>query len=403
MLFQDYLIEHFDYFFDEFKKKNHLVYESKYHPNYVTLKGYEQDLKFRKDNLISSIKSKSFRFSNLYPIVVENKKNPEKPPRLICIPTIQDRLVQMILIKYLAKYCKDDLAMLKSSDFAVEGLGIIEARKKALSLISFGKYILKTDISSFFDNLDRNRLIKDFKQTLPSDLLYLFESVVRCDCSIPNDYNSNAKAFIRSKLNKGVRQGMPLSPLIASFYLSEFDEWLTKKNFRHVRYADDLIFFLDTEEECETVFYQIEAKLKEIQLALPKIGENSKTQIVKPLDEVTFLGLNLRYENERYDWFIPAYVIKNVEESLKNLTQIDKNIKNKLSFIKTVTRMNQIIIGYEHCFKDAESKNLKDFKNRLNEVQTSSLDLLFTNLGIDTSKMNKKSKDFLIGNINKKS
>lgn len=402
MLFQDYLIEHFDYFFDEFKKKNRLAYESKYHPSYVSIKGYEQDLKFRKDNLISSIKSKSFRFSNLYPIVVENKKNPEKLPRLICIPTIQDRLVQMILIKYLAEYCKDDLAMLKSSDFAVEGLGVIEARKKALSLISFGKYILKTDISSFFDNLDRNLLIKDFKETLPNDLFYLFDSVVCCDCSIPNDYNSNAKAFIRSKLNKGVRQGMPLSPLIASFYLSEFDEWLKQENFKHVRYADDLIFFLDNEDECKTVFYQIEAKLKEIQLSLPQIGDNSKTQIVKPFAEVTFLGLSLRYENQKYDWFIPAYVIKNVEESLMNLTKIDNNIKNNLSFIKTVIRMNQIVIGYEHCFKDAEPKNLKDFKYRLKEVQASSLDLLFKNLGIDISRMNNKHKDFLIGNIKKK-
>ncbi|VCW45785.1 hypothetical protein BANRA_01187 [Acinetobacter baumannii] len=37
---------------------------------------------------------------------------------------------------------------------------------------------------------------------------------------------------------------MPISPLLASFYLNDFDEWLIKKKYKHVRYADDLIFFL---------------------------------------------------------------------------------------------------------------------------------------------------------------
>jgi len=99
---------------------------------------------------------------------------------------------------------------------------------------------LKTDISSFFDNLDRSQLIKDFRETLPFDIFYLFESIVKCDPLIPLDYSKDRKQLIQSKSGKGVRQGMPLSPLIASFYLSEFDEWLKRKKYKHVRYADDL-------------------------------------------------------------------------------------------------------------------------------------------------------------------
>lgn len=78
MLFQDYLKDNFDFHFKQFKNKNRAAYESKYHPNYLTIKVFEQDIKFRKENLISAIKSKTFRFSNLYPVVVFNKKNPEK-------------------------------------------------------------------------------------------------------------------------------------------------------------------------------------------------------------------------------------------------------------------------------------------------------------------------------------
>lgn len=397
MLFQDYFIDSFDFYFKQFKNKNRAAYESKYHPNYLTIKGFEQDIKFRKENLISAIKSKTFRFSKLYPIVVFNKKNPKKQPRLICIPTIQDRLVQMILIKYLAEHRKDDLAVFKSRDFAVEGLGIIEARKEALKLRNTEKFVLKTDISSFFDNLDRQRLRRDFKEILPEDLLYLFDSVVNCDCIVPHDYNKETQAFISSKQGKGVRQGMPLSPLIASFYLSEFDEWLVINKLKHVRYADDLIFFLDTEEQSKFFFKQVEEKLKEIDLSLPKIEDNTKTQIIPSLEEVSFLGLNIRYENDKYDWYIPPHIIKNVEESLNSLTSVSKNIQKGLTLVKTITRMNQIVIGYEHCFKDAESKNLNDFKRRLHEAQAASLNTLFKNIGLDISTVSKSHWNYLIG------
>ena len=104
MLFHDYFSDNFDIIFKLFKQKNHATYESKYHTNYLSLKGFEQNLKSHKTNLISAIKSKTFRFSSLYPVVIYDKKKPEKKPRLICIPTIQDRLVQMILIKYLAEH-----------------------------------------------------------------------------------------------------------------------------------------------------------------------------------------------------------------------------------------------------------------------------------------------------------
>lgn len=397
MLFQDYFIDNFDFFFKQFKNKNRATYESKYHSNYLTIKGFEQDIKFRKENLISAIKSKTFRFSKLYPVVVFNKKNPEKQPRLICIPTIQDRLVQMILIKYLAEHRKDDLAMFKSSDFAVEGLGIIEARKEALKLRNTEKFVLKTDISAFFDNLDRQRLRKDFKETLPEDLLYLFDSVVGCDCFIPQDYSNEAKIFITSKQGKGVRQGMPLSPLIASFYLSQFDEWLEMRKLKYVRYADDLIFFLDAEEQCRKVFRQIEGKLKEIGLSLPTIEDNTKTQVVRPFEEVLFLGLNIRYENNKYNWYIPSHIIRNVEDSLNGLTSVSKNIQKGLTLVKTITRIEQIVVGYEHCYKDAESKNLNDFKNRLHEVKVASLNTLFNNIGLDMSNVSGSHWNYLVG------
>ncbi len=42
----------------------------------------------------------------------------------------------------------------------------------------------------------------------------------------------------------GVRQGMPLSPILANLVLSEFDGKIEKSGLKMVRYADDIAIFL---------------------------------------------------------------------------------------------------------------------------------------------------------------
>ncbi|MFX7296796.1 reverse transcriptase domain-containing protein, partial [Acinetobacter baumannii] len=182
---------------------------------------------------------------------------------------------------------------------------------------------------------------------------------------IPHEYAKTHKKLIESKIGKGVRQGMPLSPLLASFYLNDFDNWLIKKKYKHVRYADDLIFFLDSEQQCKEVFELVFKELNNLGLTLPEIDAKSKTQIIYEKETVNFLGLDLRYENSKYDWYIPPHIIENVRDNLNFLTDIKSNIKMKLNFSKTITRMEQIVSGYQHCYSDADSKNLNDFNNRL--------------------------------------
>ncbi|MBP2983389.1 reverse transcriptase, partial [Acinetobacter baumannii] len=216
----------------------------------------------------------------------------------------------MILIYYISIHLKNELAVLKSQDFSVSGVGILKARQKAKDLRNTKPYVLKTDISSFFDNIDRAKLLNEIKDVMPPDILYLFQSIIYCDPSIPYEYNKDYKKLIYSKLRKGVRQGMPISPLLASFYLNDFDEWLIKKKYKHVRYADDLIFFLDSEKQCKEVYREVSQELLKLNLTLPTLEENTKTQIISPKETVNFLGLDLRYENEKYNWYIPPHVIE---------------------------------------------------------------------------------------------
>lgn len=52
------------------------------------------------------------------------------------------------------------------------------------------------------------------------------------------------------KRGKGLRQGMPLSPILSNFLLRDFDQAFTAAHSDFVRYADDLIILACTREEC---------------------------------------------------------------------------------------------------------------------------------------------------------
>jgi len=148
MLFKDFVKENFDEKFKIFKQKNIKNYDKKYHTNYVSVKEFENNLNVQLELLIKLIETQSYRFQKLYPVIIENKKNLSKKPRLICIPTVRDRLVQMILIDYIAKNLGHELAILKSNDFSVSGVGIFRARQKAKDLRNTKPFVLKTDIAS---------------------------------------------------------------------------------------------------------------------------------------------------------------------------------------------------------------------------------------------------------------
>ncbi|WP_410052242.1 reverse transcriptase domain-containing protein [Bradyrhizobium sp. SZCCHNS30582] len=95
---------------------------------------------------------------------------------------------------------------------------------------------------------------------------------------------------------RGLRQGMPLSPILANLVLSEFDAAFRRERIEMVRYADDLLVFFNSKRDARSGFEFVRTQLGRQGLTIPELGDdNSKTQIVAAEQPVYFLGLELAY------------------------------------------------------------------------------------------------------------
>src|SRR5208282_4605265 len=132
------------------------------------------------------------------------------------------------------------------------------------------------------------------------------------------------KAIIASsgiQRGKGLRQGMPLSPLLSNLVLCNFDKKISRQGIRVVRYVDDLIVLANSEDECRAAKEIIEKELKKVEMSIPDLGGiKSKTEIKSPAEPVIFLGLEIyRQNNGRYAKKIPAEAIKEAYSKVAQL------------------------------------------------------------------------------------
>jgi len=236
------------------------------------------------------IRSGTYKFSPLKPHFLPK---PDGKERLICVPTVQDRLVQRALLKYLSgqrKYCmrnKVSFGFLPGSKVSET---LIHAQHKRQSL----SWVYKADISSFFDEIDRSILKEKIKRRIRLSSLHdLLCSVVDTEVYIANNNIKKRIKKLGIRNGKGIRQGMPLSPYFSNIFLEKFDLTIQEKEIRMIRYADDFLIFTDSEQRCRDHHSMCENLLSKIGLAIHPLTSGTKTTISSPNEAVEFLGLNI--------------------------------------------------------------------------------------------------------------
>lgn len=258
----------------------------------ITPKMFDDNLS-RNLNLLRTELSDGYDYFLLRGVTVP-KKDPTRK-RVICVPTVRDRVVQRAVLRVIEANAPKlgivndvSFGFIKDSNGAKRGAHA--ARNAAVRQRQMRPWAFKADISAFFDRIPREQLFHDFRKAFRlSSLTPLVAGAINCevDCSDP---------FLRRVLEdngieagRGLRQGMPLSPILSNFLLRDFDRAFSQRGHALLRYADDLAVFGSSRRECETIRDLTESELAKLKLQLSP----EKTEICGPHEPVEFLGMEL--------------------------------------------------------------------------------------------------------------
>ncbi|MDE6697093.1 MAG: hypothetical protein K2K25_09445, partial [Muribaculaceae bacterium] len=141
----------------------------------------------------------------------------------------------------------------------------------------------KTDYSSFYDNIDRKRLIQQLKDR---DIDSRAINLVRDAIENPTCGGTRVEAEAAVVEPYGIPQGLSISNLLSSLYVREIDEEMKKTSELFIRYVDDIIILQPFQEDFDSLTQNYADK---INLHLQLNPDKTKYGILG-VDELEFLG-----------------------------------------------------------------------------------------------------------------
>jgi RNA-directed DNA polymerase len=314
--------------------------------------------------------------------------------RIICVPTVRDRIVQRAINGFLAKDDRCGLANEVSYGF-IPNQSVKKAVARARELRRQKNWVYKTDITTFFDSVDRSVLEVSIRRHVRDRSLHpILMAASRCEIDKPTSSIAKRIRDAGIKDGRGIRQGMPLSPFFANLLLKNFDRTIQRASIPMVRYADDLICLAASEAECRAIHQSVVAALAREQLAVPEIGPQSKTRIYAPHEPADFLGLQLRPQAGDYVLEVPAQQTSKICQRIMNFTDMDSPENRGITLTSFNNRLEGVIAGYLGAYEFAH--NAEHFEKALEDARRKAVKLVIKRmLNLEVDSLEPDGRQFL--------
>ncbi|MBD3181874.1 group II intron reverse transcriptase/maturase [Candidatus Poribacteria bacterium] len=263
-------------------------------------------------------------------------RKPKGGFRQLGIPTCKDRLVQQATSQILSGRYEPIFS--ESSYGFRPGHNAHQALLKAAGYVAEGyRYVVDLDLEKFFDEVNHDRLLWLLGTRIGDRrVLSLIGKFLRS--GIMQD------GLISQRI-KGTPQGSPLSPLLSNIVLDELDKELEVRGHRFVRYADDQIILVRSEEAANRVQKSITDFIENRMLL--KVNRE-KSRICRP-HELNFLGYSI-YGRGKLG--ISRESFNRFKEKLRRITRRNRGI----SLDQLIHGLNPVLRGWLNYFRLASMK-----------------------------------------------
>lgn len=258
-----------------------------------SIASFEENLKANLYRIWNRMSSGSYFPPPVKLVMIPKKSGGE---RGLGIPTVSDRIAQMVGKQYLEKEVEhlfhQDSYGYRPNKSALDAVG--KARIRCWRY----DFVIEFDIRGLFDNIDHELLMKAVRLHVKEDWLVLYiqrwltAPFVKGDGEVINR-------------TSGTPQGGVISPVLANLFMHyAFDKWMDREHPSNPfeRYADDAIIHCRTEKEAMEIMQSLDMRMKECKLEL----HPDKTKIVYCKDK----DRKQEYENTEFDFL--GYTFKRV-------------------------------------------------------------------------------------------
>lgn len=356
-----------------------------------TISDFKKNLESKIPLTSQAILSGMYKFSKTRASLIPKDNGKLRP---LQIPEIEDRLVLKSLAIQIEQELNSKLKRSAGVSFAYQkGVGIRDAITKIVEYYEQGfHFVLEADIVNFFDKVEKRRLLQQYiYPNLPTSPVVnkLIEKALSQKLDLSNISDDDKKYF--KDIEKGIPQGNPLSPLFSNIYLYSFDEYMINQKYRLVRYADDFIVMLKSQNEAETCFERVKNFLNtELDLDLHPLGTKSK---IIHLDKETLSFLSITFDGNKL--YPSEQNLIRFKESINTICHANSSNKTILEIIQKVKNAldgwlsSYFFTDIDRYFEEVDSHVNKQVYLALNKKNWK-----FTN-----ATRGKLKKKFRIGNI----